>query len=75
MAKNNADESMFAKCPYYKCENKCVIYCEGVQPNNCIHMAFGSKPQKKEFQKQFCREHWWKCMIAAAQNRAYGYEI
>ena len=75
MPKGKIDESMLAKCPYYKCESKCIVYCEGVEENNCIHMAFATPPQKRDFEKEFCRAGWWKCIIAAALNRRYGYEM
>lgn len=74
MPKRNVDENVFVKCPYYKCESQCVIYCEGVEDKNCIHMAFATKIQRKEYEKQFCQNCWGKCMIAAAHNRKWGYD-
>ena len=53
MAKRNVDENVFVKCPYYKCESQCVVYCEGVETNNCIHMAFATTAQRKAFEERF----------------------
>ena len=75
MPKRNVDENAYVKCPYYKCESQCVIYCEGVETNNCIHMAFASKPQRKEYEKQFYQRSWERCMIAEALNRKWDYKV
>ena len=72
--KRNTDENVFVKCPYYKCQTQCVIYCEGVEQNSNIHMAFATKPQLKEYQEQFCRDDWSDCMIAEGHNRKWGYD-
>ena len=74
MPKRNTDENVFVQCPYYKCESQCVIYCEGVEQNSCIHVAFATKTQRKDYEKQFCQGRWGKCMIADAHNRKWGYE-
>lgn len=74
MSKANTDEDVFAKCPYYKCQSQSVIYCEGAWENSCIHLAFGGKAQRREYQRQFCRDDWNRCIIAGAQNRKWGYE-
>lgn len=74
MPKRNTDENVFVKCPYYKCESQCVIYCEGVEDNCCIHVAFATKPQRREYEKRFCQDCWGKCMIAEAHNRKWGYD-
>ena len=71
--KRNTDENVFVKCPYYKCESQCVIYCEGVEENSSIHMAFATKPQRKEYEQKLCYNCWWKCMIADAHNRKWDY--
>lgn len=75
MPKRNVDENVFAKCPYYNCESQCVIFCEGAEKDNGIHMAFATKAQKKEYEKRFCCScSWPSCLIADAHNRRWGYE-
>ena len=64
-----------AKCPYYKCENKCVIHCEGVQAHQSIHMAFDTKAARRDYEKQFCMARWGTCMVADAHNRKWDYEV
>lgn len=73
MAKREKDENPYVKCPYYKCETGCVIYCEGVQKDCSIHMAFATRQQKMEYQNRLCKSEWKNCMIAQAQNRRYDY--
>ena len=73
MSKGNVDENHLVKCPYYKCENRCTIFCEGVQAGQCIHMAFSGGEDKRSYEKQFCRKKWGDCIIAAGQNARYEY--
>ena len=76
MPKRNTDENVFVKCPYYRGESQCVLFCEGVvEKDCCIHVAFATKTQRKEYEKQFCQGCWWKCMIADAHNRKWGYKV
>ena len=72
--KHNTDECVFVKCPYYKCESQCVIYCEGVEDNSSIHMAFATKNQRKEYEKEYCYSGWARCMVADAHNRKWNYD-
>lgn len=74
MGRRNVDQDARVRCPYYKCENRCVIYCEGVVPEQCIHMAFGSKTGRRDYQRRFCRGHWSDCMIAGGHNSRWDYE-
>ena len=53
-----------AQCPFYKAEDRNIIYCEGVKDNSSIHNAFpGSAAQYK---KEFCCAGWESCIIAKA---------
>lgn len=70
--KQNTDENVFVTCPFYKCESKQVIYCEGVDENSAIHVAFGTKKDCKDYEKEHCRKYWGKCIIADALWRKYG---
>lgn len=75
MSKKQLDENVFVQCPYYKHEQQSVIYCEGVEDNSSIHMAFASKTQKKEYEKRFCQNCWQDCLIACAQNIKWDYDF
>ena len=74
MSRLNTEQSHLAKCPYYKCESRNTIFCEGVQPGCAIHMAFENAPGKRAYESRFCRKVWGDCMIAAAQNARYVYD-
>ena len=57
-------ESSEAICPFYKAEDRNIIYCEGVQANSSIHNAFPgtAAPWKDEY---CCSSTGWqRCMIA-----------
>ena len=73
MPRLNRTENPFVQCPYYKYERDAVIYCEGAEEGNCLHMAFSAKKQRKAYEKQFCEDHWPKCMVADALNRKWEY--
>ena len=73
VSKRNSDENVFVKCPYYKCETQCVVFCEGVEENCCIHLAFATKPQRKEYERIYCQKDWTECMIAQGHNKRWGY--
>ena len=75
MSKQSTEKSHLAKCPYYKCESRNMIFCEGVQAGSTIHMAFERAPQKRSYAEQFCRKVWGDCMIAAGQNARYSWQL
>jgi hypothetical protein len=44
-----------AICPFYKHENRNVIYCEGIKEGTVIHIAFANPHECIEYKKQNCR--------------------
>lgn len=75
MPKQGFVENPFVQCPYYKYERQSVIYCEGCVENSSIHMAFASSTGRKAFEKQFCQKGWKDCLVAAALNGKWAYEV
>ena len=71
MSRLNTTESHLVRCPYYKCEGRNIIYCEGVTAGQCFHTAFSAISGKREYEKRFCRKVWGDCIIAAGQNARY----
>ena len=53
-----------AQCPFYKAEDRNIIYCEGVKDNSSIHNAFPGNAA--EYKKEFCCDDWESCLIAKA---------
>lgn len=53
-----------AQCPFYKAEDKNIIYCEGVKDNSSIHNAFPGNAAA--YKKEFCCGDWESCLIAKA---------
>ncbi|MBP3538710.1 MAG: hypothetical protein J6J62_02580 [Oscillospiraceae bacterium] len=51
-----------AQCPFYRAEERNVIYCEGVEKNSAIHNAFAGSAA--EYKKRYCCAEWDSCLIA-----------
>ena len=64
-----------AVCPYYKREERQMVYCEGVDDESVIHLAFPLAKQLKEHKKKHCEGCWYGCPIAGMLNKKWGYEI
>lgn len=56
------------ECPFYHSEDAQKIYCDGVKPGTSVHLAFGSKTDKKEYKEKFCKSEYCSCKIARMQN-------
>lgn len=61
-------------CPYYKYEAPQMIYCEGVDDDTALHLAFATKQGKKKYVAEKCGDCWKACMIAKMLNRKYDYD-
>lgn len=61
-------------CPFYKYEGQQMIYCEGVDDNTALHLAFASKHDMREYRKGKCESDYKTCMICQMLNRKYDYE-
>ena len=72
MSKHNFTKDVI--CPYYKHEAPQMIYCEGVEDNTTLHLAFTAKQEKKDYMQVKCCECWRGCMIAQMLNRKYDYD-
>ena len=70
--KHRAD--VLVKCPYYKFEDKQMIYCEGVQEGTAIHLGFDTAPNLRDYKNKFCKRCYNQCLIAQMQNRKWGYD-
>ena len=71
MGKHNFTKDVV--CPYYKYEAPQMVYCEGVEDNTALHLAFAQKDDKKAYMQCKCRDKWRSCMIAQMLNRKYDY--
>lgn len=61
-----------AICPYYRSQKGSVIYCEGVEENSSIHVAFGDPKNKDEYQRRCCMSYdYEQCTVAAAHERRW----
>ena len=64
----------FVKCPYYKGEEKQMIFCEGVQEGSALHLAFNTSTNLKDYKNRFCKECYNQCLVAGMLNRKYDYQ-
>lgn len=55
--------SPLAKCPYYRKEDSQMIYCDGVQADSVIHLAFANRLDAKDYKKEMCRDDYQGCLI------------
>lgn len=51
-----------ALCPFYRAEDKNIIYCEGVEETSSIHNAFPGSAAK--YKRRYCCDDWKSCRIA-----------
>ena len=59
----NSYRRVYTKCPYYKRENRQVIYCSGIRENSLIHIAFGDAAECKKYKDDICKYHHQDCHI------------
>lgn len=64
MAKGKHYPSMKAMCPFYKHENRQVIYCEGVKEGTVLHLAFANPSECLLYKKQYCQSNYTQCQIS-----------
>lgn len=67
-------QDVLVKCPYYKGEEKQMLFCEGVQEGSAIHLAFDTNPNLKDYKNSFCKRCYNQCLIADLLNRKWGYD-
>lgn len=63
--------SKYALCPFYSAEADQKIYCEGVQDGTSIHLAFGSKTDRKTYEKEYCCADYIGCKICRMLYEKY----
>ena len=74
--KNNSS-SVTVVCPFFKAKGKTeysqVIYCEGVESNSSIHLAFAEPLQRKAYMEHYCNKFQGhkECIIAKALYGKY----
>ena len=47
--------SCSAQCVYYKAEDRHEIYCDGLQEQSAIHVAFASPAKRKDWEREYCK--------------------
>lgn len=53
-----------AICPFYKHENRFVIFCQGIKDESVLHHAFPRPSACFEYKQQYCRKDYTTCPIA-----------
>lgn len=60
------------ECPFYHSEDAQKIYCEGIQKGSSLHLAFGSKTDKKAYKAKHCLLCHRDCALAKMLYEKYG---
>lgn len=55
-------------CPFYKHENRFVIFCQGVDEESVLHLAFPRPSSCFDFKQRYCRKEYSTCPIAKMLN-------
>ena len=55
-------------CPFYRHENRFVIFCQGVDNESVLHLAFPKPSSCLSFKEQYCRKNHTKCYIFQMLN-------
>lgn len=58
-----------AECPFYRSEDKRIIYCEGPVEGAATQVAFPGSAET--YKKTYCYSAWQKCLIARALAGKY----
>lgn len=53
-----------AICPFYRHENRQVIFCEGVEEGTVLHLAFANPSECLEYKKRYCRCNHTQCSVS-----------
>ena len=74
--KNNSS-SVVVVCPFFKAKGKSscdqIIYCEGVEQNTSIHLAFAEPDKRRSYMEHYCNKFKGhkECIIAKALYGKY----
>ena len=60
-----------AICPFYKHENRQVIFCEGIKEGTVTHVAFANPSDCLSYKKQYCRCNHTQCPVNRMLNNKY----
>lgn len=55
-------------CPFYKYENRFVIFCQGIEEDTVLHLAFPKPSSCFEFKERYCRKNHTACPIHKMLN-------
>ncbi len=52
-----------AVCPYYRSEERQVVFCDGITDGSVIHLAFANYTDCKNHKESMCKGDYMKCPI------------
>lgn len=68
-------KDIYALCPFYRRAEKQMIFCEGVEDNSTIHIAFASAKRKEAYKKQYCDSGYRDCLVSQMLERKYDEQV
>lgn len=68
--------SKSALCPFYKKEDKQMVFCDGVEPNSSTHLAFANASDCQAYKHKHCRNEYTECEVYRMLEVVYeAYEL
>lgn len=62
------------KCPYYKGEERQVIFCEGVEDGTALRLGFSTPAGIADYKSRFCKGRYCGCRIVGMLDRKYDFQ-
>ncbi len=57
-------ESSAALCPYYRCEEATLQFCDGFERVRVVRLSFRNARDAASLKKKYCRSEWTSCPLA-----------
>lgn len=66
--------SVYVNCPYYRCEDKEMIFCENLVDGTNLRLHFNTPPDRKCHENIYCKGDYHRCFLLKALDQKYNYE-
>lgn len=60
-----------AVCPFYRCETRQVVYCQGLSEGQGFHVACRSTKDALDYKERYCRDAYHRCALAKILEAHY----
>ena len=70
-SKKKHKDCTFIKCPFFHAQDPVKIFCEGIEQDSTIHIAFATGQAKKSFVRRNCSAEYQQCPIYKINDSKY----